>query len=70
MGQSVDLLTDSTPCHRLCRKREDGKDLGHDLPKQLRKFIREWDPSITLQTLKEEVNTLKKMEERNTPSCL
>jgi len=55
--------THSALGHRLCRNRKDGKDLRHDLPKELGEFIRERDPSITIQTLKEEVNTLKEADE-------
>ena len=47
--------------HDFCRNGKDGKDLCHDLPKQLGEFIREWDPSITVQTLKEEVNALEEV---------
>jgi hypothetical protein len=59
-GASVtDLLTHPPLCHRFCRNRKDGKCLRHDLPKQLRELSREWDPSITLQTLKEEMNSFE-----------
>jgi hypothetical protein len=52
----MDRLTHPPLHHRLCRKREDGKDLRHDLPKQFREFSREWDRGITVQTLNEELN--------------
>ena len=45
------------------RNRKDGKNLGHDLPKQLGEFIREWDPSISVQTLKEEVDALEEVNQ-------
>jgi hypothetical protein len=49
--------------------------LCHDFPKQLDTFIRECDLSITVETLKEEVNALEEVKEclvvrHNTPCCL
>ena len=59
----MDRLTHPPLRHRLCRKRENGKDLRHDLPKQFRELAREWDRGITVQTLNEELNTFEYSDE-------
>jgi hypothetical protein len=37
--------------------------LSHNHSQQLRQFIRQWHPSVTLQTLQEEVNALEEVHE-------
>jgi len=50
--------------HRLGRKCECAKQLCHDLPEQLRQFIGEGDPSVNVQPLEEDMNTLKNAQDR------
>ena len=68
-------LTRSPLCHCFCRKCEDRKNLRHDLPEKLCEVLRERDPGIVFQTLKEELNPFEEVPDclivrRNVPHCL
>ena len=60
----MDRPTDPFLLHCLGRTCKYEKYLRHNLREKLRHFNCEWDIRVTLETLKEEVNTLKETGER------